>query len=149
MTQRSSRSSSSVSEAPAVAALIAALAVLVPLPCLADNLGAIGMGAAILLLTALLVLSVMIVFIVLAVVLYVRARAGKARGAGVLVIVTRLLAILWYLAALAPIVFNLAVAGGHDVDWTVMFCLVGGAPAHVASIIALVMARRLARVPRR
>lgn len=131
-----------------LAALVFALSLLVPRLCFADNLGSIGKGLGILVLGALLSLGVMVVFIVLALVLRSRAKARKRGGAKALVIATRALAVLWYLLVLSPIIDNLVTVHGHDVGWLVLFCVVLGAPAHIPSIVALVMASRLARVDR-
>ena len=119
--------------------------VLAPLPGRADDLGAIGKGLAILFYGALIVLVMMIVFIVLAVLLSRAVKKGS--GGRILIPLARGLAVLWYAAALAPLVYGLAL-GGHEHGWNLLFGLVGGLLAHIPSIVALAKAGRLARITR-
>ena len=101
----------------------------------ADDLGAIA-GFGVLILGGIVVLGATVVFAALAV---ARRRVSKSGGPRrVLVPLTRLLATAWYIAAIVPIGLSLR---GHDTGWIVLFCLGGGAPAHIAALVAILRTR--------
>jgi len=124
-----------------------ALLALTALPSLAhaDDIGRALKALAVLFYAAIIVLCMMVVFIVLALIL--RRQVKRRRGGRVLVPLTRGLAVLWYLAALFPLAYGIAL-GGHEHDWNLLFGVVGGLPAHIPSAIALVKASQLARINR-
>lgn len=111
----------------------------------ADDMARAIQALAVLFYDALIVLCMMIVFIVLALIL--RRQVKRRRGGRVLVPLTRGLAVLWYLAALFPLAYGIAV-GGHEHGWNLLFGVVGGLPAHIPAAIALAKASQLARVTR-
>lgn len=120
------------------AGLLALVVFLVPRVCLADNLGALGTAFAVLIIGALVVLAATVTFIVLAVVVRRAIKRRAWRGARALVIGTRVAVAIWFVVSIAPVVYSLATAGTHDLGWVALFCLLGGAPAHIAALAALV-----------
>jgi uncharacterized PurR-regulated membrane protein YhhQ (DUF165 family) len=124
-------------------ALVAMGVAFAPALAFADNLGAIGKGMGVLLLGGLAILVVLMVpFIVLAVLLTRRNRSPRQGRR--LVLVTWVMAIVWYAASLVPIAFALT-SGGSDAGVLVLAFCGGALPAHISSIVALVRARNLAR----
>jgi hypothetical protein len=109
-------------------------------PCFADNLGAIGEGQAIIA-GLILIGAATVVFMLLALLLW-RPRAGVGRVRRVAAFATMALAALWYAASLSLIALGL---GSREPGAIALFCLVGGAPAHLAALAALLRGRRLVR----
>jgi hypothetical protein len=109
-------------------------------PCFADSLGTSGEAQAILA-GLILMGAATVVFVLLALLLW-RPRAGVGRVRRVVAFATMALAALWYAASLSLIVLGL---GSREPGTIALYCLVGGAPAHLAALAALLRGRRLVR----
>jgi hypothetical protein len=131
--------------------IIASAMLMVAQPCFADNLGAIGDALALLIIGSVIVFGLMTLFIVLGRMMKVGALPTNGAGAGGLVRVTRLAVAIWYVISATPIIHNVMTSNffGHDLGWVILFSFIGGLPAHIASIFALVRASNFAKSNRK
>lgn len=119
--------------------LLALYLLLLPRPCLADNLGLLGNAFAFLFLCFVVTIVFMILFLVRIQELRRKLRARQA-DAG-LVRATRVLAVVWFVLAAVPLL--LAIQS----TTAVMILFLGGLPGHIPAGLALSRAGELARLP--